>query len=329
MSRIDTSRNYILTNDLTNNDYVLGVRSNGTAPIMQPSSDIGDTHRWFLTATKLVPYYRLHIVSKGRGFSLDVINSTGVKSTELHLGETNDIYPGQFWRFDEWETKGDGGLRVSNNFTGHDLLLDVSSDKLLPMLGTGDFDSQRWRLNDVADFSPSSRPPPTAPDGTGTSQPPTGSHTVAAEEAGRENAQEMPGAQIAGIVIGALAVLAMFIVGIGLVLRYRTKTGRPGVAEPDGKAGHLGRAVGSGPASAPAGSGVVSPGWTVTSGTPVSANHEHVSPVSPLSSQVTHRRLDTPDHAGPVKQAMPAELPSPEAVEYPHRRYSALESPIL
>ncbi|KAK3323042.1 carbohydrate-binding module family 13 protein [Apodospora peruviana] len=142
MQTMDISKTYILTNNLTGSDYAFGIVFNDTAPVMDSTARLISNDHWFLTQTKLASYYRMHILPKGRPFAFDVISSNGRNSGMLYMGTTNDQYPGQYWRFDKWANG--GGYRLSNNFAGSDMHLDIRSDTLEPYLAAGDYLGQHW-----------------------------------------------------------------------------------------------------------------------------------------------------------------------------------------
>ncbi|KAI1124163.1 hypothetical protein F5Y10DRAFT_36979 [Nemania abortiva] len=147
MATLDTSRIYSLTNAYTESGKVLSADSPRSSLQMRevvsgaaPSASA----QWFLTPTTLSPFYRLHTTSLGEGMSLDVLNDNGTSSVGLHMAATGD-YSGQYWRFDPWATG--GGYRLSNNFTGPAMHLDVYSDTLQAHLASDDHTGQHWTLS--------------------------------------------------------------------------------------------------------------------------------------------------------------------------------------
>lgn len=147
MATIDTSRDFILTNSYTGSDTALDCSSSdGTLGMSLVDPSVADSQRWFVATTDISPFYRLHTIFLGTSQSLDVINDNGTNSIYLHMTGTGQ-YTGQYWRFDPWPS-GDagGGYRLSNNFTGPDMHLDVYSDTLQPHLADGDYTGQHWTL---------------------------------------------------------------------------------------------------------------------------------------------------------------------------------------
>lgn len=147
MATIDTSRIYTLRNSFTAAAKILAVSTGGNSLSMVDANSLGPNSLWFLTPTYTGNSYRLHTIANGVQQSLDVINDNGVQSINLHLTGTGD-YSGQFWRFDNWPANQGTAYpyRLSNNFTGPNLHLDVYSDTLVAHLASGDFTGQHWAL---------------------------------------------------------------------------------------------------------------------------------------------------------------------------------------
>ena len=148
VTTIDTSKSYILTNAYTGPTKVLAISTTDSSLLIMDTAarDAPTNQQWFLTATNVPTFYRLHTVSGGSDLALDVINDAGTGSTRLHMTSRGN-YSGQYWRLDCWS--GGSDFRLSNNFTGLDMHLDVYSDTLEPHLASGDYSGQHWRLNAV------------------------------------------------------------------------------------------------------------------------------------------------------------------------------------
>jgi hypothetical protein len=128
---------YTLTNSYTSASYQLASSSKNL--VLEPTSPFVN-HQWYLTPTDKSKYYRLHTAASGTSYALDVKNTDGEKSTQLCFAKTGD-YSGQFWRLDAW---GDGTWRLSNDFTGKKMHLDVYADTYEPHLAKGDCTGQHW-----------------------------------------------------------------------------------------------------------------------------------------------------------------------------------------
>ncbi|KAJ2990590.1 hypothetical protein NUW58_g2871 [Xylaria curta] len=110
------------------------------------SSPAPSSAQWFLTPTDEPPFYRLHSTALGEGQSLDVVNDNGTSSINVQMAATGN-YSGQYWRFDQWPADPAGTYRLTNNFTGIRMNLDVYSNTLQPHLASGDHSGQHWTLN--------------------------------------------------------------------------------------------------------------------------------------------------------------------------------------
>ncbi|KAH8827605.1 hypothetical protein DL96DRAFT_1599628 [Flagelloscypha sp. PMI_526] len=174
MATIDASQVYLLTNNYTGSGRYL-------------ASCISTQARWYLTPAQGV-FYNLHTVDGGQGYSLDVLNDAGTSSIRLIMTQTAGT-SGQLWRFDVWSSFGIPDYRLSNNFTGVDMHLDVYSDTLEPHLANGDHTGQHWLLRSMGSTTPANTPSASGASGGGTTK-----------------GGISPGA-IAGIVIGSIVAL--------------------------------------------------------------------------------------------------------------------------
>lgn len=201
MGTLDTTQTFTLKSNQTGSDYLLSTTSAGSTAIMSPAREVSENSQWFATVTELKAYYRLHTVSKGRFYALDVVNTHGENSTRLYLSKTSKKILGQYWRFDEWEYG--PGYRLSNNLTGLDMHLDVRVDTFEPFLAPGDRPGQHWILW-------SSTMPGNQTFGEGVTS----------------GSQAVSGCAIAGIVIGAISALGLAMLAALRVFQIRKRHNR-------------------------------------------------------------------------------------------------------
>lgn len=142
MANIELSAKYALTNSLTGASKVLASALNNDSVIIE-SAGTGGNLKWYFTETNITGRFRLHTMQKGDPNALDIFSYNGLNTIGLHFYNVGD-YTGQYWRLDDW---GDGTIKLSNNFTGPDMLLDVANDTLKPTLAGGDSPGQHWTLS--------------------------------------------------------------------------------------------------------------------------------------------------------------------------------------
>jgi len=213
MASIDTISFYTLTNAFTGPGKFLAISTaDSKTPQILATTEAPPTNaQWFLRATDVAPFYYLHTAAGGREKALDVIND-GDKSTSIYLRLSDTaMAAGQFWRFDEWPSSGPYNYRLTNNFTGPDMHLDVFSDTLEPHLASGDASGQRWKAEAVlADGGTKSNTIASSPTAeatsskTATTGPPGAAPTQASEQSGA-----LSTGAVAGIAIGGVAALAL------------------------------------------------------------------------------------------------------------------------
>ncbi|KAF3903597.1 hypothetical protein AA313_de0203779 [Arthrobotrys entomopaga] len=237
MATIDTSKTYILTNSFNGPLKPLAVLAGSTSLSITDiiTSGSTSTQEWFVTEAQNTPFYRLHVVSLGTTQSLDVLNDNGYNSTTVYMTATGG-YSGQYWRFDLWNpSDSSAGYRISNNFTGLGLHLDVGSVTLEAFLSDGDHTGQHWTLGTPGSttpatstsLGPSATVIPTTVTATSVS-----TTTVSSSSSGGKSSSLSTGA-IAGIAAGGaaivviLALLALF--GLKKKKRRNGKGGRGGV----------------------------------------------------------------------------------------------------
>ncbi|KAI1325179.1 hypothetical protein F5Y16DRAFT_276097 [Xylariaceae sp. FL0255] len=245
MATFDTAVVYTLTNGYTGSSDVFAVDSSGTDLQMTATGSgfsPSQYAEWFLTPVDVSPFYRLQTIALGEDYSLDVLNDNGTSSINLQIASTGQ-YTGQFWRFDAWSGTDGGGYRISNNFTGLNMYIDVYSGTLQPHLDTGDYSGQHWTLNaahagytDVPPgqtFSTTSSQPiatPTASRSTlsssvePTSPPSSDSSSGNGTSTSGTGYSSTPVGAIVGGVVGGVAVLVLVAVLIAyLVMKSRRK----------------------------------------------------------------------------------------------------------
>lgn len=131
LENADTQRLYQLVSD--GNDVAIDYDFTGSSSV------------WFLELTSYDDYFRLHTLTNGYETSLDVVSDNGIPSARVHFAQSGD-YTSQLWRLDEW---GDGTFKLSNNFTGPDVHLDLDLDNGIPYLEPGVGTAKRWILADL------------------------------------------------------------------------------------------------------------------------------------------------------------------------------------
>ncbi|KEF63545.1 uncharacterized protein A1O9_01523 [Exophiala aquamarina CBS 119918] len=253
MADVDVSSIYTLTNSYTGVLQVLTSSLNDDQ-IMMTEAGGASNKQWVFSVTSLADHYRMHTVQNGQGQSLDVLNDNGVDSIKLRFTSTADV-SGQFWRFDLWD---DGTLRLSNNFTGPDMHLDVYSDTFEPHLADGSASGQHWTLQRLGSISSTTESAQTSMVSTssaatsvltkstatsaapGISSLPPGSSSVSnapsstvavssstpSASANAVNSSLSSGA-IAGISVGAVGVVALCVASVLLILLLRKRRKRP------------------------------------------------------------------------------------------------------
>jgi hypothetical protein len=208
---LDLVSKYILTNAYNGpTKPLVSSSSNDSATIDQYNSTFAtDTKRqWYLSTGEYVGFYHLHTVAQGDGKSLDVFNDKGVNSTGLTFAASG-FFSGQLWRFDQWT---DGKYRLSNNFTGVDMHLDVFSDTLGLHLASGEASGQHWSFNQYIVSSSSSSTFSASSTSSSANNQPTGPASLLLVSSNKT----LSGGAIAGIVVGAIAGIFLFIEAIVL-----------------------------------------------------------------------------------------------------------------
>ncbi|KAF2026789.1 carbohydrate-binding module family 13 protein, partial [Setomelanomma holmii] len=142
MADIKTDAKYVLSNALIGSTHALASTSTNDSVVVVQSSESDASQSWYFVETSTSGYYRLHTQQKGDYAALDVYNYNGKNSIDLHLyaiGENT----GQYWNLNKQD---DGSVKISNQFTGPDIYLDVVKDTLQPTLAAKDGPGQRWTL---------------------------------------------------------------------------------------------------------------------------------------------------------------------------------------
>lgn len=138
---------YRLTNTFTGTSLSLdvvndgGQASSGTLQ-MAPSGNFSGQY-WQLESSHSSSKYTLHTQFLGPNKRLDVY---GNDKTKPHLADAGN-YSGQIWTITAW---GDGTFRLTNEYSGSGLHLDVYSDTKVPFLGDGDHSGQHWTFTPIA-----------------------------------------------------------------------------------------------------------------------------------------------------------------------------------
>ncbi|KAF2127869.1 hypothetical protein P153DRAFT_432313 [Dothidotthia symphoricarpi CBS 119687] len=142
MADVNLTAQYVFTNELIGSSKSLASTSLN-ASIIVVSSSPGDSSLWYFTETDVDDYYRLHTVQKGDYNALDVDNYYGSNSIDLHFYAVQRR-SGQYWLLNK---QSDGSVKVSNNFTGPDIYLDIDEGSLRPTLRAQDSPGQHWTFN--------------------------------------------------------------------------------------------------------------------------------------------------------------------------------------
>ncbi|OCK87390.1 uncharacterized protein K441DRAFT_623029 [Cenococcum geophilum 1.58] len=234
MANIELSAKYALTNSLTGASKVLASALNNDSVIIE-SAGTGDNLQWYFTETNITGRFRLHTMQKRDSTALDIFSYNGLNTIGLHFYNVGD-YTGQYWRLDDW---GDGTIKLSNNFTGPDMLLDVANDTLKPTLAGGDSPGQHWTLSRFGSASAtlaSTVAATLASTVAATSQLPTSVASPCASTAVSctATASALPNkglskGGIAGAVVGSVCGLAVVAIVIAIFMKRRSSyQHRPG-----------------------------------------------------------------------------------------------------
>lgn len=230
---IDFTSQFALTNPLLGGSLSLSSTPLNDS-VLVVSSDTSTNQTWFFTPTSRADYYRLHTLQKGNESALDVDNYYGENSIDLHFYYVQER-SGQYWRVAE---QGDGSVKISNNFTGPDIFLDVDAPSLKPTLRAGDGDGTRWTMK-----SPASAPTDASSTTASTPQATTMGTVVSSAAASGvvsssgsggaassactaecsatsspKGSSKLSSGAIAGIVVGAVVGVALLIFGAWFLL---------------------------------------------------------------------------------------------------------------
>lgn len=108
-----------------------------------------DQHLWYLEATDVDSYYRLHTRAKGNGQSLDV----DPDDDTTVLFAASGRYAGQLWRLDPVDND---AFALSNNWTGPNKHLDTYRETLQPYLAEAYANGQDLTFSKYASSTTSS-----------------------------------------------------------------------------------------------------------------------------------------------------------------------------
>ncbi|KAJ8111356.1 hypothetical protein OPT61_g6033 [Boeremia exigua] len=171
-------------------------------------------HTWYFTSTSVSDYYRLHTLSKGDQNALDVDNYYGRNSIDMHFYYVQER-SGQFWQLSE---QSDGSVKLSNNFTGPDIFLDIDEASLKPTLRAGDGFGTHWTLSSPESV-PTEAPSQTITNTSATTSSPvsstepssTGPSSPDTSETSAANPSKMSTGTIAGIAVGSVAAVGVLV----------------------------------------------------------------------------------------------------------------------
>lgn len=221
MAEADLNKVYVLTNSVIGSSNALASTLDTDELIIEPKTNFKSSQQWFLTPTSFENYYRLHTSQKNSSYALDIRGYDGTDRQSLHFHDVIDAYFGQYWRIDPW---GDGTAKLSNNYTGDNVLLDVNEqgdDSFEPLLSNMDEKrkGQHWKFEVVGSGEPGQPITPTGSP-TGVSPPSSTSTRDTKFENDQEGGEGLATPAIAGIAVGGAVVLILAVV---LLLSWRKK----------------------------------------------------------------------------------------------------------
>lgn len=231
MADIDLAARYILTNPLLGPARSLASTSlNDSLLVVSSSSD--SSQSWYFTTTSDSDYYHLHTVQKGDFNVLDIDNYYGRNTIDMHFYYIQPERTGQYWQLNSQD---DGSVKISNNFTGPDMFLDIDATSLQPTLKAQDSPGQRWTLSS----------PGATPTATSTTKAASPSFTTMSSGVSRSGSSGLPSSTctaqctvtntplaessklstgtIAGIAVGSAALLGIL---IGALVYWRHRRNR-------------------------------------------------------------------------------------------------------
>jgi hypothetical protein len=138
MVEIQAGAKYILTNSLIGSTKGLASTSTNDSVVVVPL-DSNDSQSWYFLETNTPSYYRLYTQQKGDFAALDVYNYNGKNTIDLHMFAVHEA-TGQYWYLNNQD---DGSVKISNQFTGPDMYLDIVRNTLQPTLAAKDGPGQR------------------------------------------------------------------------------------------------------------------------------------------------------------------------------------------
>lgn len=152
MALVEVGAKYVLTNSALNSSLTLASTTSNASLVVEPlRSPPIDSQIWFVTATDDKERFRLHTVQKGPEWALDVTSYVTLQTFELHFF-SKGAYNGQLWRFDKWGDNSD--LRLSNNYTGPDIVLEVGTSRQVKLAGLrSENPAQRWTMSQLGSIA--------------------------------------------------------------------------------------------------------------------------------------------------------------------------------
>ena len=150
MPQISTNQKYTITSSFLGPSNNLASTLN-TDTVIVESSDLKASQQWYFTSSPVDGYYYFHTSQKG-DYVLDIRGYDGEDTLSIHFHnvDTERRMVGQYWMIGEWS---DGSARISNNFTGADVLLDVEKldGEFIALLANADQrkTGQKWSFGIV------------------------------------------------------------------------------------------------------------------------------------------------------------------------------------
>ena len=223
MVQLNSTSRYFLKNKALGGSFALAsAPSNDSLVIV--SLGVDNSKQWYFSETGISDYFYLHTVEKGDWVVLDVFNDNGIL-LEFHFFPRHGA-SGQYWTMQD---QSDGTVKLSNNFTGNSLFLDIDLVKLTPRLALGDRAGMRWTVSEVTATASDSSTMPITTTTTPSIHTSGGTRTLTptSHDSRVTGPPSLPGAQkhaisggaIAGIVIGVLAP----IVALAFIAYYLRK----------------------------------------------------------------------------------------------------------
>ncbi|OAL46070.1 hypothetical protein IQ07DRAFT_590840 [Pyrenochaeta sp. DS3sAY3a] len=227
MAEIDTLAKYVLTNSVLGSNALASTSMNDSVVVVPTTSD--SAQLWYFVQTDDAEYYRLHTEQKGEFSALDVFNYNGKNVIDLHFYAVQAM-TGQHWRPN---LQDDGTVKISNQFTGPDMYLDIEEETLKPTLAARDSPGMHWTLSKVGS-TPTASPTASASASGFTTLAsvtatftPTGTSTILPTASASDSSKGGLSAGVkGGIAAGAIIGVAILAVGAFFLWRSRNNEKR-------------------------------------------------------------------------------------------------------